>query len=132
MEEELSSLDQVIQEANLTKAELQEHLEDMRVELQNLEQEHEQVHHQHLRDGPLTCDLLTCDLLPSQDVRVLYTQMGGREVDEPDAPVETSLDQILASIRSHWEKATEKNRAESDSYLDRQVSSHLAGVLASV
>lgn len=58
---------------------------------------------------------------PLQDVRVLYNQMAGREVDEPDAPIETSLNQILAYIRSHWEKVTEKNRAETDCYLDRKV-----------
>lgn len=52
--------------------------------------------------------------------------MAGREVDEPDAPIETSLDQILAYIRSHWEKVTERNRAETDSYLDCKVRmSHL-------
>ena len=54
--------------------------------------------------------------LSIQDVRVLYSQMAGREVDEPDAPIETSLDHILAYIRSHWEKVTERNRAETDSY----------------
>ncbi|ROL44558.1 Phakinin [Anabarilius grahami] len=53
-----------------------------------------------------------------QDVRVLYKQISGREVDEPDAPTETSLDQILAFIRSHWEKVIEKNRAETDAYLE--------------
>lgn len=61
-----------------------------------------------------------------QDVRVLYSQMAGREVDEPDAPIETSLDQILDYIRSHWEKVTERNRAETDSYLECKVrTSHL-------
>lgn len=43
-------------------------------------------------------------------------------MDELDAPIETSLDQILAYIRSHWEKVTEKNRAETDSYLECKVS----------
>ena len=47
--------------------------------------------------------------------------MAGREVDEPDAPIETSLDQILAYIRSHWEKVIEKNRAETDAYLENKV-----------
>lgn len=61
--------------------------------------------------------------LTFQDVRVLYQQMAGRDVDEPDAPIETSLNQILAFIRSHWEKVTEKNRAETDCYLDRKVRS---------
>ena len=42
-------------------------------------------------------------------------------MDEPDAPIETSLDQILAYIRSHWEKVTEKNRADTDSYLECKV-----------
>lgn len=56
-----------------------------------------------------------------QDVRVLYNQMAGREVDEPDAPIETSLDQILAYIRNHWEKVTERNRAETDNYLECKV-----------
>ncbi|XP_019969277.2 phakinin isoform X1 [Paralichthys olivaceus] len=92
VEEEISSLYKVIDDANLTKAELEEQMEKMRAELCNLERDHE------------------------QDVRVLYSQMAGREVDEPDAPIETSLDQILSHIRSHWEKVTERNRAETDSY----------------
>ncbi|XP_004078905.1 phakinin [Oryzias latipes] len=92
MEEEISSLYRVIQEARVTKAELEEQMEMMRQELRTLEQNHE------------------------QDVRALYHQMEGREVDEPDAPIETSLDQILANIRSHWEKVTEKNRVEADNY----------------
>uniref|UniRef100_A0A4W6CLF9 Beaded filament structural protein 2, phakinin n=1 Tax=Lates calcarifer TaxID=8187 RepID=A0A4W6CLF9_LATCA len=92
VEEEISSLYKVIDDANLMKAELEEQMENMRAELRNLEHNHE------------------------QDVRVLYSQMAGREVDEPDAPIETSLDQILAYIRTHWEKVTERNRAETDSY----------------
>lgn len=56
-----------------------------------------------------------------QDVRVLYNQMAGREVDEPDAPIETSLDQILSYIRSHWERVIEKNRAETDAYMECKV-----------
>lgn len=56
-----------------------------------------------------------------QDIRTLYNQMAGREVDEPDAPIETSLDQILAYIRNHWEKVTEKNRAEADNFLECKV-----------
>ena len=59
--------------------------------------------------------------LSPQDVRVLYSQMAGREVDEPDAPIETSLDQILAYIRNHWERVMERNRAETDSYLECKV-----------
>ncbi|XP_041658988.1 phakinin [Cheilinus undulatus] len=94
LEEEISSLYKVIDEANLTRTELEEQMENMKAELRHLEHNHE------------------------QDVRVLYSQMAGREVDEPDAPIETSLDQILDYIRNHWEKVTERNRAETDSYLE--------------
>ncbi|XP_017297057.2 phakinin, partial [Kryptolebias marmoratus] len=94
VEDEISSLYRVIDEAKITKAGLEEQMDNMRAELRSLERHHE------------------------QDVRTLYNQMAGREVDEPDAPIETSLDQILAYIRSHWEKVTEKNRAEADSYLE--------------
>ncbi|XP_061878894.1 phakinin [Entelurus aequoreus] len=92
VEEEISSLYKVIEDAGLTRAELEQQIDDMRAELEQLERNHE------------------------QDVRLLYSQMCGREVDQPDAPIETSLDQILAYIRNHWEKVMEKNRAETDSY----------------
>ncbi|XP_019730542.1 phakinin [Hippocampus comes] len=91
-EDEMASLYKVLEDAGLTRAELEEQMDAMRVELQQLERQHE------------------------QDVRLLYSQMSGRELDQPDAPIETSLDQILAYIRNHWEKVTEKNRAETDSY----------------
>lgn len=44
MEEEISSLYKVIDDANLTKAELEQQMESMRSELRHLEQNHEQVH----------------------------------------------------------------------------------------
>ncbi|XP_078101274.1 phakinin [Sander vitreus] len=94
VEEEISSLYKVMEDADLTKAELEEQMDNMRAELRNLELNHE------------------------QDVRALYIQMAGRDVDEPDSPIETSLDQILAFIRNHWEKVTERNRADTDSYLE--------------
>ncbi|XP_029930003.1 phakinin [Myripristis murdjan] len=94
VEEEISSLYKVIDDASITKADLEDQMDKMRAELRDLEQNHE------------------------EDVRVLYSQMAGRDVDEPDAPIETSLDQILAYIRNHWEKVIEKNRAETDSYLE--------------
>lgn len=43
MEEEITSLYKVIDDANLTKAELEEQMENMRSELRNLERSHEQV-----------------------------------------------------------------------------------------
>ncbi|KAL6490257.1 hypothetical protein MHYP_G00006020 [Metynnis hypsauchen] len=94
VEEEISSLYKVIDDANLTAMDLENQIESMKVELIDLVRNHE------------------------EDVRVLYNQMAGRDVDEPDAPIETSLEQILACIRSHWEKVIEKNRAETDAYLE--------------
>ncbi|XP_061550744.1 phakinin isoform X4 [Phycodurus eques] len=91
-EDEIASLYKVLEDAGLTRAELEDQMDAMRAELQQLERQHE------------------------QDVRLLYSQMSGRELDQPDAPIETSLDQILAYIRNHWEKVTERNRAETDSY----------------
>ncbi|XP_077471915.1 phakinin [Stigmatopora argus] len=91
-EDEIASLYKVLEEAGVTRAELEEQMDAMRGELQQLEGRHE------------------------QDVRLLYSQMSGRELDQPDAPIETSLDQILAYIRNHWEKVTERNRAETDNY----------------
>lgn len=43
MEEEIGSLYKVIDDANLTKAELEEQMENMRAELRILEHNHEQV-----------------------------------------------------------------------------------------
>lgn len=45
MEEEISSLYKVIDDANLTKAELEQQMESMRAELRHLEHNHEQVPH---------------------------------------------------------------------------------------
>uniref|UniRef100_A0A3Q2Q0H1 Beaded filament structural protein 2, phakinin n=1 Tax=Fundulus heteroclitus TaxID=8078 RepID=A0A3Q2Q0H1_FUNHE len=97
VEEEISSLHRVIEEANMTKVELEEQMENMRAELHSLENNYE------------------------QDVHALYNQMAGREVDEPDAPTQTSLDQILAYIRGHWEKVMERNRAQTDGCLECKV-----------
>uniref|UniRef100_A0A8C1UQ53 Beaded filament structural protein 2, phakinin n=1 Tax=Cyprinus carpio TaxID=7962 RepID=A0A8C1UQ53_CYPCA len=94
VEEEINSLYKVIDDANLTRMDLENEIESMKNELMNLEQNH------------------------IEDVKVLYKQISGHEVDEPDAPTETSLDQILAFIRSHWEKVIERNRAETDAYLE--------------
>ncbi|XP_058612593.1 phakinin isoform X3 [Onychostoma macrolepis] len=96
VEEEMNSLYKVIDDANLTRMDLENEIESMKNELMNLEQNH------------------------IEDVRALYKQISGHEVDELDAPTETSLDQILDFIRSHWEKVIEKNRAETDAYLERK------------
>ncbi|XP_042561718.1 phakinin [Clupea harengus] len=94
VEEEIGSLYKVIDDANLTRMDLENQIDCMKADLRDLARNHE------------------------EDVKVLYNQMAGREVDEPDAPIETSLDHILGYIRSHWERVIEKNRAETDSYLE--------------
>lgn len=43
MQEEISSLFKVIDDAELTKVELEEQMENMRAELRSLDQNHEQV-----------------------------------------------------------------------------------------
>lgn len=54
-------------------------------------------------------------------MRQLYSQLSNHDVDEPDPPTETSLEQILTFIHSHWEKVIEKTRAETDAYLEGKV-----------
>nr|XP_006634556.1 PREDICTED: phakinin isoform X2 [Lepisosteus oculatus] len=98
VEDEINSLYKVIDDANLTKMDLESQLENMREELIELARNHE------------------------EDVKVLYNELAGSQLDEPDAPIETSLDHILEYIRSHWEKVIERNRAETDAYLESKQS----------
>lgn len=56
MEEEIGSLYKVIDDAVLTKAELEEQMENMRAELRNLEHDHEQVPPKHAMSPPGTTD----------------------------------------------------------------------------
>ncbi|XP_034159949.2 phakinin isoform X2 [Pangasianodon hypophthalmus] len=53
-----------------------------------------------------------------KDVKQVYNQLASHEVDELEPPTETSLEQILTFIHSHWEKVIEKTRAETDAYLE--------------
>ncbi|XP_059419492.1 phakinin-like [Carassius carassius] len=106
LEEEINSLYKVIDDANLTGMDLEKEIDSMKNELMNLDQNH------------------------MEDVRAIYKQMPDREVDEPDAPTETSLDQILAFIRSRWEKVIEKNRAETDAYLECKQTENVASKLS--
>ncbi|KAJ8336925.1 hypothetical protein SKAU_G00381450 [Synaphobranchus kaupii] len=94
VEEEINSLYKVIDDANLTKMDLETQIENMKAELEDLARTYE------------------------EDVRALYNQLAGQQVNELDAPIEMSLDQILGYIRSHWERAIERNRAETDAYLE--------------
>ncbi|XP_056453005.1 phakinin-like isoform X1 [Gadus chalcogrammus] len=106
VEEEISSLYKVMEDARETQADLEQQMENMRAEIQDLEQNHE------------------------EDVRVLYHQMAGLDVDESEAPIQTNLDQILAYIRSHWEKVIERNRAETDNYLEYKQEGGLGGKMS--
>ncbi|KAF5904114.1 phakinin, partial [Clarias magur] len=96
MEEEINSLYKVIDNGNFTKVDLENQIESMNAELQDLAKTH------------------------GEDVRQLYNQLAIHEADEPDPPTETSLEQILSFIRSHWEKVAEKTRAEADASLEHK------------
>ncbi|XP_039609393.1 phakinin [Polypterus senegalus] len=94
IEDEINCLYKVIDDANLTKMDLESQIDNLREELSVLAKGHE------------------------EDVKLLYNQLAGSQLDEQDAPIETSLDHILEYIRSHWEKVVERNRAETDAYLE--------------
>ncbi|XP_051784811.1 phakinin [Erpetoichthys calabaricus] len=94
VEDEINCLYKVIDDANLTKMDLESQIDNLREELSVLAKGHE------------------------EDVKLLYNQLAGSQLDEQDAPIETSLDHILEYIRSHWEKVVEQNRAETDAYLE--------------
>uniref|UniRef100_A0A4X2LX25 Beaded filament structural protein 2 n=1 Tax=Vombatus ursinus TaxID=29139 RepID=A0A4X2LX25_VOMUR len=92
-EDEINSLYKVIDDANLTKMDLESQIESMKEELAFLSRNHE------------------------EDVKVLYKQLAGSELEGMDAPIGTGLDDILETIRIHWEKDIEKNRAETGALL---------------
>ncbi|XP_069504806.1 phakinin [Ambystoma mexicanum] len=93
VEEEINSLYKVIDDANLTKMDLDSQIESMSEELALLSRNHE------------------------EDVRMLYKQLAGSQLEEVNAPIGTGLDGILETIRIHWEKDIEKNRVETGALL---------------
>ncbi|KAM4705993.1 phakinin isoform 2-T2 [Rhinophrynus dorsalis] len=93
VEEEIRSLYKVIDDANLTKMDLESQIESMKEELALLSKNHE------------------------EDVKMLYKQLAGSQLEELDAPIGTGLDDILETIRMHWEKDIEKNRSETGALL---------------
>nr|XP_009686255.1 PREDICTED: phakinin [Struthio camelus australis] len=93
VEDEINSLYKVIDDANLTKMELESQIESMKEELALLSKNHE------------------------EDVKVLYKQLAGSQLEELDVPLGTGLDDILEKIRIHWERDIEKNRAEAGALL---------------
>ena len=68
---------------------------------------------------PLNCPahLLLCLLFLFKDVKVLYKQLAGSQLEELDVPLGSGLDDILEKIRIHWERDIEKNRAETGALL---------------
>ncbi|XP_054048889.1 phakinin [Rissa tridactyla] len=93
VEDEINSLYKVIDDANLTKMDLESQIESMKEELTLLSKNHE------------------------EDVKVLYKQLAGSQLEELDVPLGSGLDDILEKIRIHWERDIEKNRAETGTLL---------------
>ncbi|NWZ21276.1 BFSP2 protein, partial [Asarcornis scutulata] len=93
VEDEINSLYKVIDDANLTKMDLESQIESMKEELTLLSKNHE------------------------EDVKVLYKQLAGSQLEELDVPLGSGLDNILEKIRIHWERDIEKNRAETGALL---------------
>ncbi|XP_032642889.1 phakinin [Chelonoidis abingdonii] len=93
VEDEINSLYKVIDDANLTKMDLERQIESMKEELGLLSKNHE------------------------EDVKMLYNQLAGSQLEELEAPIGTGLDNILEKIRIHWEKDIEKNRIETGALL---------------
>ncbi|XP_073088501.1 phakinin isoform X1 [Manis javanica] len=92
-EEEINSLYKVIDEANFTKMDLQSQIESLKEELGFLSRSYE------------------------EDVKVLYKQLVGSELEQMGVPTGTGLEDILETIRIHWERDVEKNRAEAGALL---------------
>uniref|UniRef100_G1TW70 Beaded filament structural protein 2 n=1 Tax=Oryctolagus cuniculus TaxID=9986 RepID=G1TW70_RABIT len=63
-----------------------------------------------------------------QDVKVLYTQLAGSELEQIDAPIGPGLDGILEAIRTQWERDVEKNRVEAGALLQAKQQAEVACV----
>ncbi|KAK7808112.1 hypothetical protein U0070_009426 [Myodes glareolus] len=96
-EEEISSLYKVIDEANLTKTDLEHQIENLKEELSFLTRSYE------------------------EDVKVLYKQLAGSELEQTDVLLGTGLDDVLETIRIQWERDVEKNRAEAGALLQAKL-----------
>ncbi|XP_053115024.1 phakinin [Hemicordylus capensis] len=93
VEDEINSLYKVIDDANLTKMDLESQIESMKEELSLLSKNHE------------------------EDVKMLYKQLAVSPLEELDSPIGIGLDDILEKIRIHWEKDIERNRVETGALL---------------
>ncbi|KAM5313722.1 phakinin isoform 2-T2 [Glossophaga mutica] len=87
-EEEINSLYKVIDEANWTKMDLESQIESLKEELGFLSRSYE------------------------EDVKALYKQLAVSELEQVGVLMGTGLDDILETIRIHWERDVEKNRME--------------------
>uniref|UniRef100_A0A8D2IFX6 Beaded filament structural protein 2 n=1 Tax=Urocitellus parryii TaxID=9999 RepID=A0A8D2IFX6_UROPR len=103
-EEEISSLYKVIDEANLAKMDLESQIESLKEELGFLSRNYE------------------------EDVKVLYKQLAGSELEQMNVPMGTGLDGILETIRIQWERDVEKNRAEAGALLQAKQHTEVACV----
>ncbi|KAH0627262.1 hypothetical protein JD844_002775 [Phrynosoma platyrhinos] len=90
VENEINSLYKVIDDANLTKVDLESQIESMKEELTLLSKNHD------------------------EDIKMLYKQLAVSPLEELEAPTGIGLDDILEKIRIHWEKDIERNRTETD------------------
>lgn len=52
---------------------------------------------------------------------MLYKQLAVSELEQADVPIGTGLDDILETIRIHWERDVEKNRIEAGALLQVKV-----------
>ncbi|XP_072859609.2 phakinin isoform X1 [Pogona vitticeps] len=93
IEDEITSLYKVIDDANLTKVDLASQIENMKEELTLLSKNHE------------------------EDVKMLYKQLAVSSPEELDIPIGIGLDDILEKFRNHWEKDIERNRTETGALL---------------
>ncbi|XP_076986533.1 phakinin [Tamandua tetradactyla] len=102
VEEEINSLYKVIDEAHLTKTDLESQIESLNEELGFLSRNYE------------------------EDVKLLYKQLAGSELEPADAPIGAGLDDILETIRIHWERDVEKNWAEAGALLQAKQQAEVA------
>nr|XP_012805525.2 phakinin [Jaculus jaculus] len=103
-EEEISSLYKVIDEARLAKTDLESQIQSLKEELGFLSRSYE------------------------EDVKVLYKQLAGSELQQMDVPMGTGLDDILETIRIQWEKDVEKKRVETGALLQAKQETEVARV----
>ncbi|XP_064347326.1 phakinin [Camelus dromedarius] len=101
-EEEINSLYKVIDEASSTKMDLESQIESLKEELCFLSRSYE------------------------EDVKMLYKQLAGSELEQMNVPIGTGLDDILETIRIHWERDVEKNRVEAGALLQAKQQAEVA------